>query len=220
MPDDVTLLREYLENDSQEAFRTLVGRHVPLVYSTAQRLLNNSELAEEVTQTVFVILARKGRKLKGTLLAGWLHRTTRFAALQALRMECRRQRREETFATLANGDDRELERIGPHLDEALNKLGETDRNAVILRFLEEKSLREVGEALGISEDAARMRVNRAVTKLQASFGKVGVTVSSAALLSTLSSAAAVQIPSGVVPSVIAIVGVKGSGIAAATIPLV
>src|SRR6187401_1552489 len=170
MPDDVQLLREYLENDSQEAFRALVERHVRLVYSTAQRVVNNAELAEEVTHTVFMILATKGRKLRGTLLAGWLHRTARFAALQALRVERRRERREETFAALAMGEDPKLAGIEANLDEALNKLGEIDRNAIILRFLEEKGLREVGEALGISEDAARMRVNRAVTKLQASFG--------------------------------------------------
>ncbi len=136
-----------------------------------------------------------------------------------MRAECRRQRREERFATLATDEDGGLERIGPHLDEALNKLGEADRNAVILRFLEEKSLREVGEVLGISEDAARMRVNRAVTKLQASFGKAGVVVSSAVLLSALSSASAVEVPSGMVSSVIATIG-KGSGVAAATMPLV
>src|SRR6187401_282784 len=127
MPDDVQLLREYLENDSQEAFRALVERHVRLVYSTAQRVVNNAELAEEVTQTVFMILATKGRKLKGTLLAGWLHRTARFAALQALRVERRRERREETFATLAMGDQRELVAIEPYLDVAMNKLGEIDR---------------------------------------------------------------------------------------------
>jgi RNA polymerase sigma factor (sigma-70 family) len=218
MPDDSELLREYLEKDCQEAFQTLVQRHVRLVYSTAQRLLNNAELAEEVTQTVFMILATKGRKLRGALLAGWLHRTARFVALQALRVERRRRRREETFAALAIGEDRELAGFGANLDEALNKLGEIDRNAIILRFLEEKGLREVGEALGISEDAARMRVNRAVTKLQASFGKSGVAVSSATLVSALSSASAVQVPSSMVSSVVATVGIKGSGIAAATTP--
>jgi RNA polymerase sigma factor (sigma-70 family) len=219
MADDLKLLREYLERDSEEAFRELAERHVGLVYSTAQRLLGNRELAEEVTQTVFMILAAKGRRLKGMTLAGWLHRTTRLSALQALRAECRRQRREERFAVLESNENDGWARIEPHLDEALNELGETDRSAVVLRFLEEKSLREVGETLGVSEDAARMRIQRAVTKLRSSFNKSGIVISSALVLSALSKASAAEAPVGLASSVIATLGIKGAGVAAATTPL-
>src|SRR2546427_9906851 len=88
MSDDFELLREHVERGSDEAFRTLVERHSGMVHGAAMRIVRDEHLAEEVTQAVFIILARKGARLRrGTILAGWLHRAARLVALGALRGE-------------------------------------------------------------------------------------------------------------------------------------
>ena len=96
MMEDWQLLEDYVRRGSESAFRSLVSRHLGLVYAAAFRQVNDSGLAEEVSQAVFILLARKARSLpRRTILAGWLFRTTRFVASRALRSEVRRQRREQ-----------------------------------------------------------------------------------------------------------------------------
>src|SRR5437879_2668345 len=145
MMDDRDLLQEYAERGSEEAFRTLVERHVGLVHAAAWRLVREEHLAQEVTQAVFIILARKAAQLKSsTVLAGWLYRTTRFVALQAMRTEKRRQRHQDDFAHMdtTHDGDSTWKHIAPHLDDAITRLGERDRDAVVLRFFEEKNFAE------------------------------------------------------------------------------
>ena len=152
--DDWQLLQSYVERDSETAFGTLVHRYVNLVYSVALRRVGNAQLAEEVAQAVFILFARKARGLRpNVILSGWLFRTTRFVASRAARAEQRRQRREqEAFAMqqLTTPDDA-WQRISPALDEALEHLGESDRNALLLRFFNDKSHRETAAALGVSD---------------------------------------------------------------------
>ncbi|WP_237712472.1 sigma-70 family RNA polymerase sigma factor [Pedosphaera parvula] len=158
------------------------------MHSCALRLVSDPHLAEEITQAVFILLARKAHTMRpGVAIPGWLFRTTRFVAARALRTEHRRQQRDqEAFAMQhsATPDDT-WKRIAPLLDDALEQLGETDRNAVLLRFMQERNHREVGEALGFSEEAARKRVDRALEKLRGFFTSHGFTLSAALLASTL-----------------------------------
>jgi RNA polymerase sigma factor (sigma-70 family) len=165
---DFELLRTFAETGSEEAFTALVHRHVGLVYSAALRQLRDSHLAEDVTQAVFVLLARKAASIReGTILAGWLYRAAQFTANDVLKSEARRRKREESSAEPAPAHaSAGLDSSPPSLDHALEQLSEMDRNAILLRYFEERSLREVGQALGISEDAARKRVDRAVEKLR------------------------------------------------------
>ncbi len=94
--DDLTLLREYSRNHSEPAFAALVSRHVNLVYSVALRQVREPILAEEITQAVFIILARKADALGDqTILPGWLCRTARYVSARALRTQCRRRQREQ-----------------------------------------------------------------------------------------------------------------------------
>lgn len=194
--EDQELLRRYAEDASEDAFRQLVERHAGLVYSVALRQLGRPHQAEEVAHAVFTALAKKAAGLSSsTVLAGWLFRATRFAAAKLQRDEGRRQRREQEAAMMMNSQvdpepEKDWEQIVPMLDAELETLNNTDRAAVLLRFYEGRCFKEVGAALGTSEDAAKMRVSRAVEKLRGRFVKRGVALSVTALTGALGSKAA------------------------------
>jgi RNA polymerase sigma factor (sigma-70 family) len=216
---DMQLLQEYAGGNSEEAFATLVSRHINLVYSAAFRHVGNPHQAEEITQAVFVILARKAPRLnRATVLSGWLYQTARLTAANFLRTENRRRHREQEahMQSTANQPEPELwKQIGPVLDEAMAQLSETDRNAIVLRFFEDKPLKEVGAALGTTDDAAKMRVNRAIEKMRAFFLKRGVTLSSAGLAASICENSVQAAPVGLAASVALGVG-KSAVLAAST----
>jgi RNA polymerase sigma factor (sigma-70 family) len=201
MTDSRTLVAEYAANGSEPAFRELVTRYVDLVYSAAIRLVGEDRhLAEDVAQTVFADLARLARNLpKEVLLGGWLHRHTCFVAATLLRSERRRRARERQAVemnALADHSEANLSLVAPVLDEAINQLGAADRTAILLRFFEQRDFRAVGEALGSNEDAARMRVNRALDKLHSLHKHRGVTLSAAALATALTGQVVTPAPAG------------------------
>ncbi len=182
-PTDRDLVRSYAREGSETAFRALVSRHVDLVFATAYRQVGDRGLAEEITQNVFVRLARKSTVLAGhETIVGWLHRCAILESKACFRAEMRRRRREEIAAALAEtqstGRDLTLD-LSPLLDEALLQLRDGDRVALVLRFLEERSFREVGTALGVDENAARQRVNRALSKVTEFFRQQGVVLPAA-----------------------------------------
>ena len=182
-PTDRDLVRSYAREGSETAFRALVSRHVDLVFATAYRQVGDKGLAEEITQNVFVRLARKATVLAShETIVGWLHRCAILESKARFRAEMRRRRREEIAAALAEtqctGRDLTLD-LSPLLDEALLQLRDGDRVALVLRFLEERSFREVGAALGVDENAARQRVNRALSKVTEFFRQQGVVLPAA-----------------------------------------
>jgi len=206
MTDSRQLLADYARNGSEEAFRELVTRYLSLVYSTAIRWVGgDAHLAEDIAQTVFVNLARKARTLPGdVMLGGWLHRDTCFVAAKIMRTERRRQSRERQAVEVNAFQDHtgsELTQLAPILDEVINRLGAEDRTAILLRFFEQRDFRSVGEALGSNEDAARMRVHRALEKLQAALKHRGVTLSAAALGTVLAAGAVTAAPAGLAASI-------------------
>ena len=220
---DNDLLAEYLKSNSEEAFATLVARHVNKVYSAAIRHVGNPHEAEEITQAVFVILLKKAKTLhKETFLSGWLYHTARLTAVTFLRSEIRRARREQEaqMETLLNqSDDAAWQQLAPLLDDAVAKLGTAERNAVVLRFFDGKSMREVGAGLGISEDSAAKRVSRAVQKLRAFFAKRGVVLSATAICGAISTNSVLSAPAQVSSSVVATI-VGSSALPASTSALV
>ncbi len=195
---DAQLLREYAGTGSETAFGELVSRHADLVYSAALRQVIEPDFARDVAQSVFADLARKAKSLSGNIvLAGWLYRSTRFAALTFLRNERRRQYRERQAMQLLDSPGEsspDWDRIRPVLDEAMANLGDADRDALVLRFFKNEDLRTIGIALGTSEDAAQKRVTRALEKLHAFLLRRGVTLSSAAVGTALTGSAVQAAP--------------------------
>src|SRR3989441_3250498 len=220
---DLELLREYADRHSEAAFTTLVERHAGLVFSAALRQVRDRQLAEEVTQAVFIVLARKALAIRrGTSLAGWLYRTTRFAASDALKSQYRRQQREQEAAHMQTGviDDPNWEEVAPLMDEAMAKLREKDRPAVLLRVFENRSLAEVGAILGASPDSARMRVTRALEKLRLFLTRRGIVLSAAAVAGLLSANAVQAAPAGLANSAATLALLRGTTASAPIIALV
>lgn len=204
--DDMELVREYVRSHSEHAFRTLVERHVDMVHGVALRQTGNAQLAEDVTQAVFIVLAEKAASISnGTILSGWLFRATRFAAANLRRAEARREHWERKAAQMEpqSSSEPELDQVAPLLNEALEQLPELDRAAILLRFFETKSMEEVGRTLGTTESAAKMRLSRAVEKLRAIFRRRGVVVPTAVVLAALSAQAAHAAPVGLASAVTA-----------------
>jgi RNA polymerase sigma factor (sigma-70 family) len=201
MTESQTLLADYVRTGSEAAFKGLVERYVGLVYSTALRLVGqDTHLAEDVAQAVFTHLAVKAHRLsQDVLLGGWLHRDTCFVAATLLRSERRRRIREtEVWEMNAQPDHSEanLERIAPVLDAAINRLGQEERQAIVLRFFEHSDFRTVGAVLGSTEEAARKRVSRALEKLRLLLQRQGVSLSAAGLATLLTADALTAAPAG------------------------
>lgn len=203
MIEDCELLRRYTEAGDETAFATLVARKVNVVYSAALRLTgSDAQLAQEVTQGVFLDLARKARALaRHTSLTGWLHTSTRFAAAKAVRAQQRWQNRTREAQAMhqiehAPSDEPAWNQLRPVLDEALAELGERDREALLLRFFEERPLAEVGNKIGLSENSARMCVDRALEKLRRTLARRGVTSTTSALGLVLTQHAVTAAPAG------------------------
>ncbi len=189
-PDDATLLRRYVGEQAEEAFAELVRRHIGLVHSAALRQVGgNTASAVDVTQAVFTELARQADRLaRHPALTGWLYTTTHHLAARHVRDEIRRQRREQEAHAMQellqeSVADHPLDwaQLRPVLDAAMHDLGEADRMAVLLRHFEQRPLAEIGARLGLSENAARMRVDRALEKLRVKLAKRGVISTAAAL---------------------------------------
>jgi RNA polymerase sigma factor (sigma-70 family) len=204
MTGDLDLLEKFARENSQDAFGEIVRRHLNLVYSAALRQVRSPPLAEEIAQSVFADLARQAGKLRpDTILATWLYGVTRRTAIDAIRKESRRQLREQIAVEMnhMNATANEWTQIEPLLDDAMAALDETDRSAVLLRYFENKSLREVGEALGASEDAAQKRVSRAVDQLREFLSKRKVTIGASGLAVLISANAVQSAPVGLAAAI-------------------
>jgi uncharacterized protein (TIGR03435 family) len=224
MPDDMELVRQYARHASEEAFAALVSRHVNLVYSVALRQVRDPHLAEEITQAVFILLARKADSLNPkTVLPGWLCRTAHYTSANALTIQRRRQGREQEayMQSLLNEPEADAwTQIAPLLDTALAQLGETDHNAIVLRFFEGRNLKQVAAAMGTGEDTARMRIKRAVGKLRKFFTKRGITLSAAIIAGAISAHSVQAAPAGLAKTTTAVAIAKGAAAGGSTLALI
>jgi RNA polymerase sigma factor (sigma-70 family) len=186
--NEYDLLKAFRDERSEKAFAELVRRYAGLVYSVAKRRLANATLAEDITQIVFIRLAKTPPKAQSDAeLAAWLHRTTVYVTIDTWRSETRRRNREKQTIVMepTTSENTLWEELSPNLDEALNQLNDDDRHALVLRFFGRKTMRDVGTALGVSEDAAKMRVSRALDRMRTQLGVGGATCTAAVLESIL-----------------------------------
>jgi RNA polymerase sigma factor (sigma-70 family) len=217
MNDDRELLAEFVERGSRESFALLVERYVNLVYSAAARQVGDRHLAEDVTQGVFIVLAKKARNLRReTALGAWLLKVTRYAALDALKARRRRREHEERAAGMRSEiqqqDDaaRQWDEVRGVLDEALVGLAEQDRRAVVLRFFEQRSVEEVANLMGVSPEAAKQRIFRAIEKLRGRLSKNGAGITAGALVTLIGAHAVEAAPAGLAANAAA--GAFGTGV--------
>ncbi|GEM_PF-2488779 len=216
---DHELLEQFRTRGDESAFRQLVARHVGMVFAVAERVTANRPLAEEVAQSTFAQLAGKAETIgANVIVAGWLYHTARNLALAAARSEERRRQREQIAATM-NSNEPDSGVVAQHLETAMDQLQTEDRDVLLLRYFEDRNLRDVGSELGVSEDAARMRVNRALEKLRGAFGRLGIAGSATWLVATLPTSAAAAVPAGLGATISTAV-LSGTAIAATTAAIV
>jgi RNA polymerase sigma factor (sigma-70 family) len=219
--NDQQLLARFITDPTGNAFAELVRRNADLVYSSARRQLGDAHLAEDVTQAVFFLLTRKAAKVKGSL-PGWLITATCYACRDARKIAARRRRHERQAAQMRPeqsqiSQESTWENYSPMLDDAIKRLSPADRDAVVLRYLRGMSHREVGESIGVSEEAARKRVERGLDRLRTSLA-AAAPMPSAAILALQLSANGTQIaPANLVTAISASGGSTISGSAATSI---
>ena len=223
MTEDAELLNRYAAEKSEAAFAELTRRHVDMIYSAALRLVaGNTHSAEDVTQQVFTEAARQAKRLAHhPAPVGWLYTTTRLIALRANRTDQRRKAREQEANTMNQilHDDTppsDWSRLSPIIEDALHELGDKDRHAILLRFFQNKTLNEVGLGLNLSENAARMRVERALDKLRGKLARRGITTTASALATVVSVNAVHAAPAGFATTV-STVAIAGSTIHVSTL---
>jgi RNA polymerase sigma factor (sigma-70 family) len=223
--NDIELLQQYDRQGSEEAFAEVVKRHIGLVHSAALRHVGTAAHAEEITQAVFIILARKAASLRpGTVLEGWLYETTRLTASSFRRGERRRQHREQEAymqSTLNEPADAPAwTRLAPLLDEAMSRLGRKDREAVLLRYFKEKKLGEVASAMRVTEAAAQTRVHRAVEKLRRFFVRRGVVLTTAAIAAAIAANSVQAAPAALTKTITAVAVTKGAAASVSTLTII
>jgi RNA polymerase sigma factor (sigma-70 family) len=216
---DLQLLARYVQKHAEDAFTEIVRRHLNLVFSAALRQVRSPELAQEVAQSVFIDLARQANRLApDTILSAWLYQIARRTAIDVVRREVRRQHREQVASelTAVNAASTDWTQIEPFLDEAMHALDDTDRAAVLLRYFENKSFLQVGQALGTTDDAARKRVSRAVERLREFFASHGVTVAASGLVVLISANAVQAAPAGLAATISSAAVLAGTAVATTT----
>ena len=208
MSEEAELLRRYADERSEAAFEEVVRRNLNLVHSAAIRQVGgNPAAAADIAQAVFTELAcQANRLMRHPALVGWLYTTTHRMAARYVRDETRRRRREHEAHAMqethrSTDPEADWNRLAPVLDEAMHELVEADRNALLLRHFQQRPYAEVGAQLGLSENAARMRVDRALERLRKHLARRGITSTASAVVLALNGPAVAAAPAGLAANI-------------------
>lgn len=189
MSEDQRLLHEYVALESREALEELIRKHLALVYSAALRQVRDSHLAEDVTQAVFLVLSQKAKSIRnGVAVGGWLLSVTRYVSVNAMKKQSIHRTHEELAARpeIAQANE-SWDDVADQLDEELNSLASLDRDAIVLRFFQDRSFTQIGAELGMSADAARKRVSRALDRLRGRLARRVPSITAVALSGAIAS---------------------------------
>ncbi len=216
---DSQLLQRYVQERSDPAFAELAHRYLDFIYSAALRMVLDPHLAEDVTQGVFIALAKSAPRLtERPALSGWLHRATLNIAAQTVRtIERRRAREQEAVMMnqLLDGEPEALwQQLAPQLDYALGDLNESDRDVLLLRYFQGKSAREMAQIVRTTEEAAQKRVSRAVERLRELLARRGVAVGASGLVVLISANAVHAAPAGLSATVLSAAGLAAAALQA------
>lgn len=222
MNANIQLLKQYVDENSQAAFSRLVEKHLNLAYSAAIACLGNEDQARDACQLTFLELSKKAAKLSDSVhLGSWVHTTARHFSKKIQRTEIRRQKREQRYVddmNMQQHSEPDWSRLMPEIHEAIGKLNPTEREAILLRFFQQKSLAEVGATLGVSADAARMRLNRALERLNHQLARRGIASTAAALATALPAHAMATAPTGLATTIsTSVLATAGTSIATTTL---
>jgi uncharacterized protein (TIGR03435 family) len=221
---DWELLERFVQSASEPAFAALVERHLPVVYSVAWRQTADAQQAQDITQAVFIILARRAATLKRrVVLSGWLYQTARLTAANWQRAQASRLRREQQAfmqsQLTSNEADTVWGELSPQLEPAMARLAARDRDALVLRYFQNRSMADVGAALGWSENTAQKRVGRALEKLRKFFANQGIALSASTLAASLGTKGIHAVPSGMAAKISAVVTTNGAAASTSALTL-
>ncbi|HUT31345.1 MAG TPA: sigma-70 family RNA polymerase sigma factor [Sedimentisphaerales bacterium] len=210
--NDIILLRRFSQSGDAEAFSEVVRRHAGLVYGAGLRVLEDRSRAADVVQETFLELVRDAGSISGSV-AGWLHRVATRKALDVVRREGRRRRREEKYAAQKTQGTEEWGQISLHVDEALDELDEELKQILIAHFLAGRTTSDIAGTRGISQATVSRRIESGVGELRKRLHRRGVIVAAAALGSLLAQNAAEAAPAAVLQELgkIALVGAEAAG---------
>ncbi|HIJ74816.1 MAG TPA: sigma-70 family RNA polymerase sigma factor [Candidatus Hydrogenedentes bacterium] len=181
-PSETALLEKWRRRRDAEAFNELVSRYAGLVFGTAKRILGNDADAEDVTQECFLRLAETTTPIR-TSLGGWLHALATHRAVDLIKAESRRRRRERLFVE-KNGQRTEVrwDDLEEYVDEAIAALPDKLRCVVVAHFLERKTHDAIATELGVSRPTVTYRIKRSVDRIRKHLEKRGIPVDASAFL--------------------------------------
>jgi RNA polymerase sigma factor (sigma-70 family) len=209
------LLRRFVAAGDTEAFAEIVRRYAGLVYGTCLRVLADTERAADATQETFFQLMKKGGEVRGSL-AGWLHRVAVRKAVDAIRTDSARRRREEQYVDTRAGQERTWQEVAPYVDEALDRLDPETRGLLVRHYLEGCSMAQLAGQSGVSRPTISRQIDAGLQRLRAELQRRGVLVAAAALSTLLAANTAQSAPAVLLQQLgkITLIGAKAAPLAA------
>ena len=188
--------RPHIRGPEADAFAAIVRLYGGMVYGTGLRITGDAHHAADVTQETFFHLLQNAGRITGSL-GGWLHQVATRRAIDLVRRDSARRRREEAYAAQAAVETDSWADISPLVDEALGELEAPSRDLIIRHFLKGEKMLEIAAADGVSQPTISRRVEQALAALRERLRFKGVLVAGSVLGGLLDSSMASALPASV-----------------------